>query len=125
MARQATLEDEIHSVIADGEASKIFLNDIDGIQFGGANKIKHGIKKKNLKNCSKEDAEYSEHINRIMNSPPKKRILNIPKWGGGIPISSPNHHVMNHNSNTFSQPQTTYTKINNGANKSLRISMLN
>jgi hypothetical protein len=31
MARQATLEDEIHSVIADGEASKIFLNDIDGI----------------------------------------------------------------------------------------------
>lgn len=82
-------------------------------------------KKKNLKNCSKEDAEYSEHINRIMNSPPKKKILNIPKWGGGIPISSPNHHVMNHNSNTFSQPQTTYTKINNGANKSLRISMLN
>jgi len=54
MAHQATLEDEIHSVIADGEASKIFLNDIDGIWFGGANKIKHGIKKKTFKTVVKK-----------------------------------------------------------------------
>jgi hypothetical protein len=38
MARQATLKEEIRSAIADGEESKIFLNDIGGIWFGRVNK---------------------------------------------------------------------------------------
>jgi hypothetical protein len=38
---------------------------------------------------NKEEVEYTAHINRIMNSPPKKRIHNRPNWGGGIPSLAP------------------------------------
>jgi len=42
MARQATLEEEIRNVIADGKENKVFLNDTDGIWFSGVNKNKNG-----------------------------------------------------------------------------------
>jgi hypothetical protein len=116
MAGQATLEEEICNVIADGEESKIFLNEMDGIWIGGVNKNKHGIIASNLKSCRKEDAKYSEHIDQIMNFPPKMRILKLPKWGGGISISSTNPNVTNHTSRTSSQPQATHTKINHETN---------
>jgi hypothetical protein len=35
MARQSLLEAEIHQVIATGEESNVFLDDIKGIWFGG------------------------------------------------------------------------------------------
>jgi len=59
-------------------------NDIDGIWFGGVNKNKTGNVFSTVRHCSKDDVAYSDHINRLMNSPPEKRTLNPPKWGGGI-----------------------------------------
>lgn len=42
VARQETLEDEICHVIADGKSEKVFLNDIEGLWFGGVNRNKSG-----------------------------------------------------------------------------------
>lgn len=42
LAHQASLEDEIHQVIAEGESEKIFLDDNEGIWFDGVNKQKSG-----------------------------------------------------------------------------------
>ncbi len=38
---------------------------------------------------SKDDADYSLHIQHIMNSPHKKRPITTQKWGGGIPHLAP------------------------------------
>ena len=38
---------------------------------------------------SKDDANYSLHLQRVMNSPPQKRSITQPKWGGGIPQLAP------------------------------------
>jgi hypothetical protein len=42
MSRQNTLESEIRQVLANGEVEKIFVDDEEGIWFGGANKSKSG-----------------------------------------------------------------------------------
>jgi hypothetical protein len=74
LARQETLDEEIRSVIAPGQESQVFINDLDGIWFGGVNKSKNGINLVALKNKKKEDVEYFDHVNRVMSSPPK----NVP-----------------------------------------------
>jgi hypothetical protein len=72
IARQDTLEEELRNVIAPGQENKLFLNEFDGIWIGGVNKNKKGVHYTSLKNKTKDAADYSAHINNIMNSPPKK-----------------------------------------------------
>ncbi len=83
-----TLESEIRNIIKDGEARKIFIDDTEGLWFGGVNNPKYGRRTFDSTNANKEDIAYSSHINKVMSSPPKKRILYQPKWGGGIPVIS-------------------------------------
>lgn len=71
IAHQATLENEIRQIIEPEEEKNIFLNDSKGLWFGGVHKSKTGrIFLHN--NADKADHDYTSHINRIMNSPPKK-----------------------------------------------------
>jgi len=114
MARQATLEEEIRNVIADGKENKVFLNETDGIWFSGVNKNKNGNVLSNVRHCSKDDAAYFDHINRLMNSPPKKRIFNPPKWGGGIQPTAPIPSQCGQNTRVnSSQPSPPHMMINN------------
>ena len=83
LVRQDTLEEEIRNVLAPDQEQKIFMNEFDGIWFGGVNNTKRGIQYSSIKNKTKDDVDYSAHINSIMNSSPKKRVLNRPNWGGG------------------------------------------
>jgi hypothetical protein len=73
IARQATLETELHNIIAPGEEANLFLNPDDGIWFGGVKKNKHG--KINPIQPNGFDNNYVQHLNCMMNSPPKKRSL--------------------------------------------------
>jgi hypothetical protein len=89
----------IRQVIAEGESEKVFIDDNEGIWFGGVNKQKSCHTNIIPKHTNRASMEYVSHINRIMNSPPKKRVHtpSTVKWGGGIPTSSctssPNHSV--------------------------------
>lgn len=103
MARQSTLEEEICTVIASDQGNIIFTNDSEGIWFGGVFNTKNGQQTPHQKTINKFNMEYLAHINRIMHSPPKKRILNLPKWGGGIPPST-------HPTTTTSIPSTHIPK---------------
>ena len=87
IARQSSLEAEIRQVLADGEEDKFFINSSDGIWFGGINKKRGTISIPST--FSKDDADYSLHLQKVMNSPPKKRPITLPKWGGGIPHLAP------------------------------------
>jgi len=90
ITRQSTLTDEIRQVLADNQVHNVFLSEADGIWFGSVTKSKTGSLK--LSSGSKEDVQYSSHIDSILHSPPKKRVLNLPKWGGGLPQRTiPNH----------------------------------
>jgi hypothetical protein len=84
IARQSSLADEIRQILADHQARNVFLNEADGLWGGSITKSKNGSIK--LSSGSNEDAQYTSHINSILNSPPKKGILNLPKWGGGYLI---------------------------------------
>jgi hypothetical protein len=81
MALQETLEEEICNVLAPDQEQKIFLNEFDGIWFGGVNKTKKGLQYSSLKNKTKDDVDYSAHINSIMNS--KTGFKSSQLEGGG------------------------------------------
>lgn len=70
--RQLTLEQEIRQVLAHGEAEKVFKNDDEGIWFGSVSKQKNG-RIISSQQPNKQNIEHKNHINTIMNSPPKKR----------------------------------------------------
>jgi hypothetical protein len=59
MARQDTLEEEPHNVLAPDQENKLFLNEFDGIWFGGVNKNKKGNHYPSLKNRAKDDVDCS------------------------------------------------------------------
>jgi hypothetical protein len=79
VAHQATLESKICQAIADGEEDKVFSDPDIGLWFGGVNRPKLG--KLSLIIPDKSHVMYSSHLNRVMNSPPKKRSAAPPKWG--------------------------------------------
>jgi hypothetical protein len=112
IARQETLEEEIRNVIAPGQELQVFVNDIKGIWFGGVNKNRNGIKLSSFSHKNKEEAEYTAHINRIMNSPPKKRVLNRPNWGGGIPSLALHNTINTHPQNQQRNPIQPTNSIN-------------
>jgi hypothetical protein len=79
IARQNTLEMEIRQIIADGEEDKIFVDNEEGIWFGGVSKTKTGHILA-AQQADRSSLAYTNHISRILKSQPKKR-------GRGIPIS--------------------------------------
>ncbi len=87
LAHWVTLEAEIHQVIVEGKETKVFTDDVEGIWFGSANNSKSGRLTLIDGPTNKKTIEYVSHINRMMNSPPKKRLASTPAWGGGIPTS--------------------------------------
>jgi hypothetical protein len=88
IAHQSSLEAEIHQVLADGEEDKLFTDSSDGIWFGSINKNRGTLSVPSM--YLKDDADYSSHLQRVMNSPPpNKRPITLPKWGGGIPNLAP------------------------------------
>jgi hypothetical protein len=78
LARQNSLEMEIRQIIADGEDDKVFIDTAEGIWFGGVSKTKTG-RILAAQQADRSSLAYTNHISRILKSPPKKR-------GGGIPI---------------------------------------
>jgi hypothetical protein len=74
---QNTLESEIRQIIAEGQEYNVFVDDADGIWFGGVNKTKTG-RILAAKQVDKSSLEYTKHISRFMNSPPKKRSSGVP-----------------------------------------------
>ncbi len=90
--QQKTLEHEIHHLLADGEEDNIFVDNEDGIWFGGVNKTETG-KILAVKQVDKSSLEYNKHIARFMKSPPKKRSAspsNITKKTTILQAQSPN-----------------------------------
>jgi len=79
-ARKATLESEIRNIIKDGEAGKVFIDDTEGIWFGGVNNPKYG-RHFDSTNTNRDAIAYSSHINKVMSSPPKKTNLESAKVG--------------------------------------------
>ena len=71
VAGQAALESEIHQAIADGEEENLFSDPDQGLWFSGASRPKFG-KFSLITFSEKSDEVYSSHLNRVMNSPPKK-----------------------------------------------------
>jgi hypothetical protein len=107
MACQDTLEAEIREVLAEGEDEKIFSDPEQGIWFGGINRPNNGKLSINILNDPK-DSYYSKHLNRVMNSPPKKRRATPARRGGGLPqphlINNPTSNTNSLSTNTFHTP---------------------
>lgn len=70
--RKLSLEQEIRSVLEKGEASKVFLDEVEGIWFGGTVKHKNG-KPIAIHTPSRTDLEYQKHTDSILNNPPNKK----------------------------------------------------
>ncbi len=69
------MENEIRSVLAPGEAIKIFTEEAEGLWFGGHVRKRNG-KPINLSILHKADMEYVKQAESLLNSPPKKRERN-------------------------------------------------
>jgi hypothetical protein len=76
LARQSTLEQELRSIIEPGEEAKIFQDLNDGIWFAGGFHQRNG-RIITSRHPSKQELDNATRINKILQSPPKKR-------GGGL-----------------------------------------
>jgi hypothetical protein len=70
--RKASIEQELRSVLAQGEASKLFTDEVEGIWFGGHARKRNG-KPIALSIPHKADLEYIKHTESLLNTQPKKR----------------------------------------------------
>jgi hypothetical protein len=90
MACQASHESEIRHILAENEEEKLFVDPAKGMWFCGITKSKNGHITIN-RNLTKDSVEHSSHLDRIINTPPKKHpITPFMKWGGGG-IHPPTH----------------------------------
>lgn len=92
-------------MLAKGEEQKIYANPSEGIWFGNANHKTSG-RPVNFNSLTKQGQEYANHVNRLLNSPPKNRTQQsvsytpLPphtststnpitsQWSSGIPRSN-------------------------------------
>jgi hypothetical protein len=72
-AKKESLEQEIRTQQAEGESVKVFQSDTDGIWFDAISKTKDGKLRTN-QYTAKYYADHIQHINKLLSSPPKKRI---------------------------------------------------
>jgi hypothetical protein len=70
--RKLTLEKELRSVLAPGESENIFLNDTEGIWFGGHVRLRNG-KPIALNVPNKADMKYIQQAESRLQSPQSKR----------------------------------------------------
>ncbi len=80
------LEQEIRAVLEEGESTKVFLNEEEGIWFGGHVRKRNG-KPITLSVPNKADLEYIKQAETMMNNPPKKR--NISDENPAFNVSQP------------------------------------
>ncbi len=72
--RKASIEQELRSVIAQGESAKIFINEVEGIWFGGHARKRNG-KPIILSIPHKADLDYIKQTEHLLNTPPKNAIM--------------------------------------------------
>jgi hypothetical protein len=77
--RKTTLEKEIRAVLAPGESENVFLNDNDGIWFGGHVRTRNG-KPIALNVPHRADMEYIQQAESRLKTPNTKRdiLLHLP-----------------------------------------------
>jgi hypothetical protein len=70
--RKLSLEQDIRSVLEKGEASKVFIDELEGLWFSGTIIHKNG-KPVAVHTQSKTDMEFQKHSDALLNSPPQKK----------------------------------------------------
>ncbi len=106
-ARKPTLETELRQVLAPGEAANLFKNEDDGLWFGSVMKNKGG-RIITTQQPSKQSIDHKNHINSMMNSPPKTRPLqteHIQQQGKKhrYSITQPTHQITMQTTNVVAQ----------------------
>jgi hypothetical protein len=102
-SRKSTLETEIRKIIEPGEENKVFLDNKDGLWFGGVRKNKNG-KVITVQQPCKLTIEHCNRISSILRSPPKKRPnsqVTQPNTSLPVPHKPEGHHQI--------RPQQTTT----------------
>jgi hypothetical protein len=92
-----SLEQEIRSVLEKGEAPKVFIDEIEGIWFGGTVRHKNG-KPFSITAPSKTDMEFRKHTDAILNKPPNKKRFqqNSPTPANTNPATPGAHISLTH-----------------------------
>jgi hypothetical protein len=95
--RKLSLEQGIRSVLEKGEAPKVFIDEIEGIWFGGTVRHKNG-KPFSITAPSKTDMEFRKHTDSILNNPPNKKRLqqNSPTPANTNPATPGAHISLTH-----------------------------
>lgn len=101
--RKFTLEKELRAILAPGESSKLFVDDVEGIWFGGNARKKNG-KTIALTIPNKSDIDYITQTNSILNNPPPKRPHDINSGCGSM---QPPTHIAYRGVVQASHTQTT------------------
>jgi hypothetical protein len=92
-SRKITLEAEIRQVLAPGESAKIFKEESEGIWFGSVLKNKNG-RIITTQQPNKHILNHKNHINSLMNSPPKKGQITPTKTScRTIKTTIPSNHI--------------------------------
>jgi len=110
IARQATIKEELCRIIAEGEEEKLFIDPAVGIWFGGVHRNKFGQILNTHENPNNK--EYSQHINHMLNSPPKKQAASpvqpptkIHQQSFIIPTSNTTSHMTDNPTNLGNSKQ--------------------
>jgi hypothetical protein len=107
--RQFDLDMEIPDQLASGEASKVFVDELEGIRFGSACHENKG-KVIRIHNPSQTHLDFVQHVDRLLSSPPKKH--SNAAMAEPSPMAIPQSTVTNGNI-TYSgvvQAHTTHTR---------------
>ena len=87
-ARKMTLESDFSVQLAQGEISKVFISEMEGIWFTPVTKTKYG-QIIALPQTSKSNVDFVHHTNTILSSPPKKRPYASGRSGN---VTQPEQH---------------------------------
>jgi len=82
------LESDISVQLAQGEISKVFISEMEGIWFTPVTKTKYG-QIIALPQTSKSNVDFVHHTNTILSSPPKKRPYASGRSGN---VTQPEQH---------------------------------
>lgn len=109
MACQSSIEMEIRNITAVGEETKIFIDNDGGIWFKGIIRRKLGILH-SVVTPTKPHIGICLMFIELCTPHQKTQVLNLPKWGGGIPLPQT---VTAPVSNPSSLPASSTTAITN------------
>jgi hypothetical protein len=106
--RQLDLEVELCDQLAPGQASKLFVNEVQRLRFGHAYHKNHG-KVIRIHNPSQTHLDFVQHADRLLSSPPKKRT-NATMAAASKPMSGTKVPTRNLSYSGVLQAQTTHTR---------------